>query len=339
MYTPVDVWNRIDVVTPPIQAYGKRKQNLYEPPLMKFAMSNSIEVTTVPEEGIRSWLLPQHYQTPSPTNILLTASFGHILPSSHLQMFESNRALNVHPSLLPKYRGASPIQYALMNQDEITGVSIQNLSDRGADTGALYKQQEFAIPPNSTFETLLSPLATLGGELLVQTLEGLLAGTLESIPQTEVGKSRARKISHELGALNWNKLNASMVYARYRAISHQQSLHTFLPPAPLTPSSHSSDVILTGLFDISLPPAPVPFPTKSSQQPSSKTDLLPGQTFYSKAQNALVVQTVSGQVLVGSVHVAKRSNRVDARQAWLGWKDQGRITDGFVQFVSPPGSE
>lgn len=89
---------------------------------------------------------PEPFNELSPSHVLITASFGAILSRSALALFPDHQKLNVHPSLLPRYRGASPIQYALLNQDATTGVTVQELSDRGADTGAIFAQEEFVSP-------------------------------------------------------------------------------------------------------------------------------------------------------------------------------------------------
>lgn len=85
----------------------------------------------------------------------MTASFGAILPHATLSLFPPHQKLNVHPSLLPKYRGASPIQYAIMNRDPTTGVTVQELSERGADTGAIFAQDEFVSRFQSGSELLV----------------------------------------------------------------------------------------------------------------------------------------------------------------------------------------
>lgn len=85
---------------------------------------------------------PSPFLTPSPSNILLTASFGHLIPTSLLSLFPLLNTLNVHPSLLPLYRGAAPIQWALANGEGMTGVSVQELSRGKFDQGRLLGQRE-----------------------------------------------------------------------------------------------------------------------------------------------------------------------------------------------------
>jgi len=145
--------------------------------LQKFASSKRLPIFPVPSAGIKKFIVrlssspllprppsskshlntfsllgfihsqpPDAFLSPSPTTILITASFGSILPPSLLSVFENDRKLNVHPSLLPKYRGASPIQTALMNGDTTTGVSVLGMSEKGTDRGDIWDQKEVVSP-------------------------------------------------------------------------------------------------------------------------------------------------------------------------------------------------
>jgi methionyl-tRNA formyltransferase len=115
-------------------------------------------------------------------DLFALASYGRILPKELLSLPRLG-ALNVHPSLLPKYRGATPIQSALRNGDERTGVSIM-LMDDGMDTGELVLQEQTEIAPDDTYGTLHDRLALYGGELLGRAIDRAESGVLESYPQT-----------------------------------------------------------------------------------------------------------------------------------------------------------
>jgi methionyl-tRNA formyltransferase len=138
--------------------------------------------------------LPTPFDTLSPSHLLLTASFGHIIPDRILALFADENALNVHPSLLPRYRGAAPIQWTIANGDKETGVSVQRLVQRrrGIDAGhligtvegivrghlqtALIHFQE--VPGDANYWSLLPKLAEEGGTLLVDVLRRMQAGTV-----------------------------------------------------------------------------------------------------------------------------------------------------------------
>lgn len=108
----------------------KNGHDLTEIALLEYANKHSLAATQVPPDGI-SDALPPSFQDESTNNVLVTASFGHIIPNPFLGHFEPNKRLNVHPSLLPKYRGAAPIQWTIANADTSTGVSVQRLVERG----------------------------------------------------------------------------------------------------------------------------------------------------------------------------------------------------------------
>lgn len=130
--------------------------------------------------------------TPSPNNVLVTASFGHLIPDSLLSRFEPLNTLNVHPSLLPQYRGAAPIQWTIINGDSLTGVTVQELSRGRFDRGRILAQDEYVsaysgssrksakvrnsqrIPPESlesvTFRSLEVTLGERGANLLLSVL-------------------------------------------------------------------------------------------------------------------------------------------------------------------------
>jgi methionyl-tRNA formyltransferase len=107
---------------------------LTEIALLEYAFKHKLPLTQVPKEGgISAYTLPTRFSDPTESNhnVLVTASFGHIIPNSFLGHFEVNKRLNVHPSLLPRYRGAAPIQWTIANGDTTTGVSVQRLIEKG----------------------------------------------------------------------------------------------------------------------------------------------------------------------------------------------------------------
>lgn len=103
--------------------------------LLEYARSKYLPTSQVPHEGIGSYAFPPTFDTQhqpaAQDNVLVTASFGHIIPNSFLSRFDPRKRLNVHPSLLPRYRGAAPVQWTIANGDRETGVSVQRLVERG----------------------------------------------------------------------------------------------------------------------------------------------------------------------------------------------------------------
>ncbi|MDL2272310.1 methionyl-tRNA formyltransferase [Desulfovibrio sp. OttesenSCG-928-I05] len=147
---------------------------------------------------------------------LLVAAYGLILPQKVLDI-PSRMALNVHTSLLPKYRGAAPIQRAVMNGDAETGVSIMAM-DAGLDTGPVVLQETLPIAASDTAGIMHDKLAELGGELLIRALEGLEEGRLQSSPQNEAEASYAAKLGKNDGAIDFSQ-DASRIDAIVRGVS------------------------------------------------------------------------------------------------------------------------
>jgi methionyl-tRNA formyltransferase len=108
-----------------------QRNTLTEVALLEYAKARRLPTSQVPKEGVASYTLPNPFDLSNPDNILVTASFGHIIPNSFLSHFEPDKRLNVHPSLLPRYRGAAPIQWTIANGDSTTGVSVQRLVEKG----------------------------------------------------------------------------------------------------------------------------------------------------------------------------------------------------------------
>jgi len=116
----------------------------------------------------------------SPDMVALVA-FGQILPKELIN-FPKFGCLNVHPSLLPKYRGAAPINWPIINGDRKTGVTIM-LMDEGVDSGDILLQEETDIDIDDTFDDLHERLSKMGAELLIRTVRGVMDGTLDGTPQ------------------------------------------------------------------------------------------------------------------------------------------------------------
>jgi methionyl-tRNA formyltransferase len=134
---------------------------------------------------------------------MVVAAYGMILPQRLLDAC-SFGALNIHASLLPRWRGAAPIQRAILAGDPQTGISIMKM-DRGLDTGPVLLQRSIRIDPDDDAGTLHDKLAALGAQLIVQALEGLGRGALEERPQPDEGVTYATKIARPDTILDWTR--------------------------------------------------------------------------------------------------------------------------------------
>lgn len=148
--------------------------------------------------------------------VVLVADYGHLIPRDVLELCPE-RFLNVHPSLLPRYRGAAPIRRALLNGEEVSGVSLMVMVER-LDAGPLVAQVETPVLPEENAEELRRRLALLGAELVVGTLPRYLAGDLVAEPQDESRATYAAPIEKREQYLDWEQ-PASSVHNRVRAFA------------------------------------------------------------------------------------------------------------------------
>ncbi len=162
-------------------------------------------------------------------DLIVVIAYGHILPPPILEL-PRHGCLNVHTSLLPKYRGAAPIQWAIANGETETGVTVMKM-DAGLDTGPIVSQRRTPILPADDSATLHDRLAGLGAELLRKTIPDFVSGKIQPQAQPAEGVSHAPKIKKEDGKIDWN-LPAQNILNRLRAFTPWPGAFTFLAGAP-----------------------------------------------------------------------------------------------------------
>jgi methionyl-tRNA formyltransferase len=135
--------------------------------------------------------------------VMVVAAYGLILPPPLLGLFDFG-CINIHASLLPRWRGAAPIQRAILAGDEETGISIMRMEE-GLDTGPVYLMRSLRIQPDDTAGSLHTKLARLGGSCIVQTLADLQAGQLRAVPQSDRGITYAYKIEKHEAVIDWSQ--------------------------------------------------------------------------------------------------------------------------------------
>ena len=136
-------------------------------------------------------------------DVMVTAAFGQILSREILEIPRCG-TINVHASLLPRHRGAAPINWAILQGDAVTGVTTM-LTDAGLDTGAMLLRRETAIGPEETAGELTERLSLLGAQVLIETLEGYLAGKISPVPQDEALASYEPMLKKEMGEIDWRR--------------------------------------------------------------------------------------------------------------------------------------
>jgi methionyl-tRNA formyltransferase len=156
--------------------------------------------------------------------LITVTAFGRILPPAILNL-PPRGCINVHGSLLPKYRGAGPIQWAIIKGETETGITTM-LMDEGMDTGAILLQERLAITPEDTAGTLAPRLAELGGRLLIMTLTQLKAGTLVPRQQDHSQATLAPMLKKEDGVIDWT-MSATAIANRVRGLTPWPGAYTF----------------------------------------------------------------------------------------------------------------
>lgn len=211
----------VGVVTQPDRPKG-RGQHLVPPPVKLVAERAGIPI-----------LQPLKIRTPDflqalsawQPDVITVAAFGRILHTPILSLPPMG-CVNVHGSLLPKYRGAAPVQWAIINGETETGITTM-LMDEGMDTGAILLQERLPITPDDTTGTLAPRLAETGGRLLVETLAQLKAGTLMPKKQDDGQATMAPILKKEDGLIDWSVRAASLAN-RVRGLSPWPGAYTFL---------------------------------------------------------------------------------------------------------------
>lgn len=158
-------------------------------------------------------------------DIFVVAAFGQILPKEILDMPRFG-CINVHASLLPEYRGAAPIQWAIYDGKEVTGVTIQQMNE-GVDTGDIISVREVAIAPDETGATLFDKLMVAGEELILTTLTSIEEGRAEARPQDETKATYAKILKKEMGLIDFGR-DAAAIERMIRAFTPWPGGYTYL---------------------------------------------------------------------------------------------------------------
>jgi len=150
-------------------------------------------------------------------DVMVVVAYGQILPASLLTAPRLG-TLNVHASLLPRHRGPAPIEWSILSGDTETGITIMQM-DAGVDTGPILAQVQVPLAPDATAGPLERQLASLGAQLMVETLDGLQRGAIIPVPQPAQGATRAPRLKSEDGKLNPATMSAQEIDRRVRALS------------------------------------------------------------------------------------------------------------------------
>jgi methionyl-tRNA formyltransferase len=208
------------VVTQPDRPAG-RGRRLTPSAVKAYALEQGLPVFQ--PERLRGQDVLDHLRVAA-ADLFVIAAYGQLLRQAVLDI-PRRGCLNVHPSLLPRHRGSSPIAAALLAGDERTGVTIM-LTDRGMDTGPILAQETTPLERQETTASLTPRLANLGADLLLRTVPGWVAGTIPPRPQDEAAATLSRQFVKEDGALDWTR-PALDLERQVRALNPWPRAYTF----------------------------------------------------------------------------------------------------------------
>lgn len=216
--------NKFNVVAVLTKADGRagRGYNLKESAVKIFSQEIGLSIFQ-PEKFTEKAIKDLENQRPE---LIIVADYGKIIPPEVLKI-PPRGILNVHPSLLPKFRGSSPIQNVLLSGEKETGTTIM-LLDEGLDTGAILVQKKIKILPTETFSELSLRLADLSVRLLLKTIPLWLAGKIDTQKQDNAQASLCRMIEKEDGKIIWLQ-SAEEIFNRYRAFENWPGIYAFWP--------------------------------------------------------------------------------------------------------------
>ena len=215
----VESYSVVGVVTQPDRPAG-RGRKLVPSPVKEMAESEGIPVFQ--PERVRRLEAVEYLRSLAP-DVMVVAAFGQILPASVLEIAPFG-VLNVHASLLPRWRGAAPIEGAILAGDSVTGVTIMKMNE-GLDTGPVLSMCEIPIGEEETAGELRVRLAAMGAELMMDVLPEYLGGRLQPQPQPEDGVTITRRIKKSAAKIDWNK-SAVELHRHIRAFSPEPGAYT-----------------------------------------------------------------------------------------------------------------
>lgn len=210
------------VVTATDKAVG-RKQIMTASPVKELALEHGI--TVAQPEKIKGNSKFYEKITNLAPDLSIVAQYGKILPLDILNL-PKHKSINVHGSILPKYRGAAPVQFALLNGDETTGITLIQMDEK-MDHGPILATQELKIEATDTTTSLLDKLAIVGGYLLIKNIEDYISGDIDLIEQNHEEATFTKMIKKEDALIDWND-SARNIHNKLRAYNPWPGIYTFL---------------------------------------------------------------------------------------------------------------
>jgi len=278
-------------VSQPDKPKGRGKK--FQPtPVKESAVNAGIPI--IQPKTVRDSFVIEEIKSYNP-DVIVVIAFGQIIPKEILEMPKYG-CINVHTSLLPAYRGAAPVQWAIIDGREVTGVTTM-LMDKGLDTGDILLTQEVEIENKDTYESLLIKLGNAGAKLLTDTISELENGTIIPKKQGEMTTEYAKMIDKSMGNIDWNKSSA-VIERLVRGLYPWPSAYTKLHGK--TMKIFSTEIISDDFnkysLDVNLP-----------------NEIKPAGTIISADKSGIIVQTGNGKLLIKELQLeGKKRMTADA---------------------------
>ena len=282
----------VGVVSQPARPVG-RGGMLSDPPVAAFAKAQGIPTLQPTKASDPDFL--KEFSSLSP-DVAITAAFGQILPPDFLRI-PKRATINIHPSLLPKYRGATPVPASLLAGDEESGVSVL-FTVQKLDAGAIIVQERLSIKPDETTGQLTDRYFEASGPLLLAAIDKLRDPNFVGALQDEAAVTHCRKIEKTDGEVDWEQ-PATVIYRRFRAYEPWPGSYTHLGDKRLNLQEIRPDT------------------EQTSRQP-------PGTVSYDKKQRLLRVATAEGDILIAKLKPAG-GKILTAESFWNGLKDRTQV--------------
>nr|XP_015198779.1 PREDICTED: methionyl-tRNA formyltransferase, mitochondrial isoform X2 [Lepisosteus oculatus] len=258
-----------------------------ELPVRRFASQNDLPIHDWPDMNLREQF-----------DVGVVVSFGCLLRKNLIEQFPYG-ILNVHPSLLPRWRGPAPVFHTILNGDTVTGVTIMQIRPKRFDVGPVLSQELYPVPPNCTAEQLGASLATLGAQMLICTLKNLPERIANRREQSKDGATLAPKISTAMSWINWEEQTCDQINCLFRAISFRIPLRTLWMGETIK--------LLDFVGKFKTPVSEM----EGAQAPA------PGSIQFKKETNTLLVRCKDGWVGFKAVKLKKRLSAADFYNGYL----------------------
>lgn len=289
----------VGVISQPAKPTGRRRK-LLDPPLAQFAKEEGLEVFQ--PESINDSSFLESFKALN-VDVVVTAAYGQILRDTFLSL-PKRGIINIHPSLLPHHRGATPVQTTLLNGEEESGVTIL-FTVKKVDAGNIILMAKSPIEPKERSDGLLSRLFDLGGQLIFEAIEKLKDPSFVGEVQDESKVTHCKKVKKEDGQVDWSE-SSQIIFNRYRALYPWPGCFTF---------TSKGQVNLVEMEPITL------------EEGDKEQDLEVGEFLFAKRHKAVIVRSGKGFLKVTRLKPAG-SKEMDAVSFWNGSKfdNKGKFT-------------